>query len=390
MRVALVHDWLTGMRGGERALLAFCELFPNADLFTLVQVPGATDPIIERRRVRTSPIQTLPLAGRLYRHYLPLFPIAIEQFDLDRYDLVVSTSHCAAKSVVVPGRARHLCYCLTPMRYAWDQFDAYFGRERVGGLGSRLMRPVMAAMARWDRATEGRVHRYLAISQYVARRISLYYNRRSTIVYPPVETSFYTPSPDSVPQDPGPGEAPRAEELARSERARVEGFLVVSALVPYKRVDLAILATRRAGVPLTIVGDGPERERLQTLAGEDVRFLGWRTNEEIRDLYRSTIATILPGEEDFGIVPLEAQACGRPVVALRRGGARETIIDGETGVLVEPGEEALAAGLRCAAVMSWDAAHIRRHAEPFSRARFVQDIWQVIDDTMNAPPGHRW
>jgi glycosyltransferase involved in cell wall biosynthesis len=244
VKIALIHDWLTGMRGGERALLAFCEMFPDADLYTLVQVPGATDPIIEKRRVRTSPIQYLPFAGRLYRHYLPLFPIAIEQFDLDGYDLVLSTSHCAAKSVVVAGHTRHVCYCLTPMRYAWDQFDAYFGPERVGALTSRIMRPIMAAMARWDRATEGRVHRYLAISQYVARRIALYYNRQSTIVFPPVDTAFYTP-----------GATPASDT-----------FLVVSALVPYKRVDLAIAAARRAQVPLTIVGDGPERDRLEAIA----------------------------------------------------------------------------------------------------------------------------
>jgi glycosyltransferase involved in cell wall biosynthesis len=368
VKIALIHDWLTGMRGGERALLAFCELFPDADLFTLVQVPGATDPIIERRRVRTSPIQWLPLPGRLYRHYLPLFPIAIEQFDLDRYDLVLSTSHCAAKSVVVPGRTRHLCYCLTPMRYAWDQFDAYFGPERVGRWGNRLMRPLMAGMARWDRATEGRVHRYLAISQYVARRIGLYYNRQSTIVYPPVETSFYTPGHD----------------------ARPDGLLMVSALVPYKRVDLAISAAARAGQRLTIVGDGPERARLEAQAGGSVRFLGWRTNEEIRDLYRTSIATILPGEEDFGIVPLESQAAGRPVVALGRGGALETVIDGETGVLVGDGEEALAQGLRAVASRPWDAARIRQHAERFSRDRFVREITAVIDETMTAPPGHRW
>ena len=370
MRIALIHDWLTGMRGGERALLAFCELFPDADLFTLVRVPGATDPIIERRRVRTSPIQWLPLPGRLYRHYLPLFPAAIEQFDLDGYDLVLSTSHCAAKSVVVPGRTRHLCYCLTPMRYAWDQFDAYFGPERVGALGSRLMRPVMAAMARWDRATEGRVHRYLAISQYVARRIGLYYNRRSSLVYPPVETTFYTPPP-----------------AASSAPA---GLLVVSALVPYKRVDLAIAAAARAELPLTVVGDGPERDRLQASAGPGVRFLGWCTNEEIRDLYRASIATILPGEEDFGIVPLEAQACGRPVVALGRGGALETVVDGETGILVEPGEAALADGLRRAVETPWDADRIRAHAERFSRDRFVNEIRDVIDDTMAAAPGRRW
>ena len=375
MKIALIHDWLTGMRGGERALLAFCEMFPDADLFTLVRVPGATDPIIERRRVRTSPIQYLPFPGRLYRHYLPLFPIAIEQFDLDGYDLVLSTSHCAAKSVVVAGHSRHLCYCLTPMRYAWDQFDAYFGADRVGPVVRGVMRPMMAAMARWDRATEGRVHRYLAISQYVARRIAVYYNRRSSIVYPPVETTFYTPQSD-VQVD-----APASSEC---------GFLVVSALVPYKRVELAIRAARRAGVPLTVVGDGPERAALRALGGEGVRFLGWCSNEEIRDLYRSSIATILPGEEDFGIVPLEAQACGRPVVALGRGGALETVISGESGVLVEPGEAALADGLQRSAAMDWDSVHIRQHAERFSRDRFVREIEHAIEETMTAPPGQRW
>jgi glycosyltransferase involved in cell wall biosynthesis len=378
VKVALIHDWLTGMRGGERALLAFCEMFPEADLFTLVRVPGATDPIIERRRVRTSPIQWLPWPGRLYRHYLPVFPVAIEQFDLDGYDLVLSTSHCAAKSVVVPGHTRHLCYCLTPMRYAWDQFDAYFGPDRVGPTMSRMMRPVMAAMARWDRATEGRVQRYLAISQYVARRISLYYNRHSSIVYPPVETTFYTPAPSG----PAPGAAASA--------GRPAGMLVVSALVPYKRVDLAINAARRANMPLTIVGDGPERDALEALGGANVRFLGWCTNEEIRDLYRSSIATILPGEEDFGIVPLEAQACGRPVVALGRGGALETVIDGETGLLVEPGVDALTDGLQRAAGMMWDGARIRQHAERFSRDRFAREIQRAIDETMAVPAGQRW
>jgi glycosyltransferase involved in cell wall biosynthesis len=378
VKVALIHDWLTGMRGGERALLAFCEMFPDADLFTLVRVPGATDPIIERRRVRTSPIQLLPWPGRLYRHYLPFFPIAIEQFDLDGYDLVLSTSHCAAKSVVVSGHTRHLCYCLTPMRYAWDQFDAYFGPDRVGPAMSRMMRPLMAAMARWDRATEGRVHRYLAISQYVARRIALYYNRQSSIVYPPVETTFYTPAPSETRVEPAVSDGLAA------------GALVVSALVPYKRVDLAIRAARRAQLPLTIVGDGPERDALQTLAGEGVRFLGWCTNEEIRDLYRSSVATILPGEEDFGIVPLEAQACGRPVVALGRGGALETVIDGETGVLVEPGEDALAEGLQRAARTTWDKTRIRQHAERFSRDRFVREIEDAIDHTMAVPAGQRW
>jgi glycosyltransferase involved in cell wall biosynthesis len=371
LRVALIHDWLTGMRGGEKALEVFCEIFPDADLFTLVHLPGTTSPLIEQRTVRRSAIQWLPLAGKLYRQYLPLFPIAIEQFDLDGYDLVISTSHCAAKSVVVTGRARHLCYCLTPMRYAWDQFDAYFGPERVGKLGNAILRPMLAGLARWDRATEGRVHRYLAISQYVARRIALYYNRKSTLVYPPVDTEFYQPGPQSQQIQPK--------------------FLVVSALVPYKRVDLAMMAARLAGVSLTVVGNGPERANLEKLAGDGIELAGWSTDEEIRELYRSSIATILPGEEDFGIVPVEAQACGRPVVALGRGGALDTVIDGETGVLFEePTVESLAAALTRAASINWDSARIRRHAELFSRTRFVAEVRQIVDDTLNAPVGARW
>jgi glycosyltransferase involved in cell wall biosynthesis len=372
LRVALIHDWLTGMRGGEKALEVFCEMFPAADLFTLVHLPGTTSPVIERRTVKGSMIQRLPFAGRLYRQYLPLFPVAVEQFDLDAYDLVISTSHCAAKSVVVTGRARHLCYCLTPMRYAWDQFDAYFGPDRVGKAGNLMLRPVLAGLARWDRATEGRVHRYLAISQYVARRIALYYNRQSTLVYPPVDTDFYTPDP--------------AEPVQLQPK-----FLVVSALVPYKRVDLAMMAARHAGVGLTVVGNGPERANLERLTGDGIELVGWLADEEIRELYRSTIATILPGEEDFGIVPVEAQACGRPVVALGRGGALDTVIDGETGVLFgDTTVESLAAGLTRAASSAWDAGRIRRHAERFSRTRFVNEIQHIVEDTLSAPAGARW
>ena len=362
------------MRGGEKALEVFCEIFPDADLFTLVYLPGTTSPTIEQRHVRSSMIQWLPLSGRLYRQYLPLFPIAVEQFDLDGYDLVISTSHCAAKSVVVTGRARHLCYCLTPMRYAWDQFDAYFGPERVGKLGNRMLRPMLAALARWDRATEGRVHRYLAISQYVARRIALYYNRQSTLVYPPVDTEFFVPPT-----------APAGQPTFKPK------FLIVSALVPYKRVDLAMTAARHAGVGLTVVGDGPERAKLEQYAGDGVELVGWLEDQAIRELYQSCVAAVLPGEEDFGIVPVEAQACGRPVVALGRGGALDTVIDGQTGVLFsDTTVESLSDGMKRAAGMPWDSTRIRRHAEQFSRARFVRDIERVVDETLTAPAGRRW
>ena len=352
-----MHDWLTGMRGGERALEVVCERFPDADLFTLVHVRGSVSPTIERHRPRTSFAQRLPLVKRYYRVYLPLFPTAIEQFDFDRFDLIVSLSHCCAKSIIRPGHARHLCYCLTPMRYGWDQFDAYFGPERLGAVGSRLIRPVMARLARWDRDTADRVDRYVAISAYVASRIRRYYNREATVVYPPVDTDFFQP------------DASLPERFA----------LVVSALVPYKRVDVAIAACRLAGVPLKIVGTGPERAHLEELANGTVEFLGRRTDEEIRSLYRRAAVTLLPGEEDFGIVPLEAQACGRPIVALGRGGALETVVPEATGILVEdPAPEAFADGIRRALDRRFDPAVIRRHAETFSRSRFGDEMEALV------------
>jgi glycosyltransferase involved in cell wall biosynthesis len=290
--------------------------------------------------------------------------------DLDDYDLVVSTSHCAAKAVVAPRRARHLCYCFTPMRYAWDQFDHYFGPDRLGALGSLAARPVLRRLARWDAATAGRVSRYVAISHYVAGRIGRYYNRRSDILYPPVDTDFFSPD----------GRPPTGYAL------------IVSALVPYKRIEVAIAATRAAGIPLRIVGQGPDLPRLQVAARDaDVEFLGFKPDETVRDLYRAADVVLLPGEEDFGIVPVEAQACGRPVVAFGRGGARETVVDGVTGVLVdEPTAEAFAGGIADARRMPFDPAVARVHAERFSRQRFQAGIARLVDETRHAPEGTRW
>ncbi|HYM23248.1 MAG TPA: glycosyltransferase [Vicinamibacterales bacterium] len=365
MKLAFVHDWLTGMRGGEKVLDALCERFPGAELFTLVHVKGSVSPAIERRPIHTSFVQRLPLARRFYRQYLPFFPTAIEQFDFDRFDRVVSISHCAAKSIVRPGRVPHLCYCLTPMRYAWDQFDQYFGPERIGRMPSAAMRRVMARMARWDRDTADRADRYVAISHHVAGRIRRYYNREATVVYPPVDTQFFQPGPCE----------------ASDKRSGQPFALVVSALVPYKRIDLAIEACRRARVPLTVAGDGPERARLERTANGDVRFLGRRTDEEIRDLYRRASVLLMPGEEDFGIVPVEAQACGTPVVALARGGALETIVPDETGARVdEPAPDAFAAAIARTLDHSFDRGALRAHAERFSRARFVDEMAALIDN----------
>ncbi len=363
MRIALIHDWLTGTRGGEKVLDALCEIYPDAEVFTLLQVRGSQSPAIERMPVHRSFIQHLPMARRLYRHYLPLFPAAIEWLDLDRFDLVVSTSHCAAKSVIRTGRARHLCYCLTPMRYAWDQYPEYFGAGRIGRLPERLLRPVMAAMARWDAATAGRVDRYVGISRYVAARIAKYYNRPAEVVYPPVDTEFF--QPDGTPR----------ERFA----------LVVSALVPYKRIDLAIDACARAGVPLRVIGDGPELARLSRRAGPDVAFLGSPEDAAVREQYRRASAVLLPGVEDFGIVPLEAQACGTPVVAQGEGGALETVVDGLTGHLVRDRTVgAMAEATRQAVDGRFDSAAIRRHALRFSRPRFIAEIRDCIERMLRA------
>jgi glycosyltransferase involved in cell wall biosynthesis len=351
------------MRGGEKVLDAIAELYPDATLHTLLHVRGTVSPAIEKLGERRSFVQWLPASAQYYRQYLPLFPTAIEQFDLDRYDLVISTSHCAAKSVVVAGRARHICYCHSPMRYAWDQFNAYFGPDVVGATRSKWFRPVLAWMARWDRDTAGRVDRYVANSHYVAGRIGRYYNRRSTVVHPPVDTDFYQPEPGVQPDN---------------------RYLVVSALVPYKRVDVAIRACARLGAPLTVVGRGPETDRLKAVAqslGADVTFAGWIEDDEVRDLYRRSRAVLMPGVEDFGMVPVEAQACGRPVVVLAQGGALESVVDGVTGVHVRDASvEAFADAMHDAAARSWDSGAIRAHAETFGKARFQRQFQQIIDD----------
>jgi glycosyltransferase involved in cell wall biosynthesis len=360
------------MRGGEKALERLCELFPAAELFTLLHVPGSVSPLIEQRRIHTAFTQQLPFVRRAYRYYLPLFPSAIERFDLTGFDLVVSCSHCVAKSVVTPPGVPHVCYCLTPMRYAWDQFDAYFGPRKVGRAASAMLRPIMRRLARWDRETAGRASRYLAISQYVARRIRLYYNRDASVVYPPVDTEFFTPGASE------PGAA----------------FVVVSALVPYKRLEVAIDAAQRAAVPLDIIGDGPERDALEARAARAngrVRLLGRLDDGAVREAYRRAVAVLLPGEEDFGIVPVEAQAAGRPVVALGRGGATETVVDGETGLLVAGDSvEAWAAALTRAAEIRWDTRRIRAHAERFGHARFRVEFEHAVSEVLAAPRDARW
>lgn len=364
-RVVLVHDWLTGMRGGEKVLESLCRLYPDADLLTLVHVKGSVSPTIEHRRVRTSLVQRLPAPSRWYRHYLPLFPAAIEQFDLDEVDLIISTSHCAAKAVVPTGRAVHLCYSHSPMRYAWDQFPAYFGEERLGALGNEAARRVVAWLARWDRDTAPRVHRFLANSAHVAGRIRRYYNRRAAVLHPPVDTRFFTPGSGA------PGDY----------------VLVVSALVPYKRIDIAIRATAKLGVPLKIVGTGPDADHLRSLSGPQVEFLGRVDDETLRDLYRGARALLLPGEEDFGIAPVESMACGRPVVALGRGGPCETIEHGVSGFLVDD-EAGFVDALARLDTLPLSPDQLQDRASGYGVERFEASMAHLVTETLEHP--HAW
>ncbi|HEU4764710.1 MAG TPA: glycosyltransferase [Candidatus Eisenbacteria bacterium] len=360
LRVALVHDWLTGMRGGEKCLEVLCERFPHADLFTFVHRPGSVAPVIERRRVVESWIARLPLGRSRYRWFVPLYPRAVESFDLTPYDLVISLSHCAAKGAIARPDALHVCYCFTPVRYFWDLYGEYFGPGRAG-LVTRAAASLIAPRFReWDRATSGRVHLFVADSNHVRDRIAAHYGRPAAVVYPPVDTAFFTPAP--------PAGGPTAGAP----------LLIVSALVPYKGVERTIRVANRLQVPLRIVGTGPEEARLRRLAGPTVRFDGWLSAEALREAYRTCRALVQAHEEDFGIAPLEAMACGRPAVALARGGASEVVADG-TGILYDGDDDAaLEAAIGSLAGRAFDPIRLRRHAETFDRERYRERMDSLL------------
>ena len=362
-RVAIVHEWFTSMRGGEKCVEALCEVYPEATLFVLLHTRGTVSPIIERMPIRTSWIQKLPFARERYRHYLPLFPAAAQAHDLSGFDLVISSHHCVAKGVRVPAGALHICYCYTPMRYIWTQYEDYFDPERSGLLTRIGMRLFVNRLRAWDLATAGNPHKYIAISRNIRDRITTIYNRDSDVIYPPVETAVLPVSKQN------------------------DGFaLVVSALVPYKRVDLAVEACTRLGRQLVVIGDGPDLGRLQRLGGPTVRFLGWQNDDVVRDHFARCSCVLFPGEEDFGIVPVEAMACGKPVVAYARGGALETVLvgsDRRTGVLFEEQTSvALAAAIQECDAQRFDPDDLHAWALEFDRelykkcmAEYIQKAW---------------
>lgn len=363
MRIALVHDWLTGMRGGEKVLALLCGLMPNADLFTLIRVPGACAETIERMRIRTSWLDDLPGVRHYYRSLLPIMPLAAEQMDATAYDLVVSCSHCVAKGVLRSPAAAHVCYCLTPMRYVWGQDRAYSRRLALLRPAWPLVRRYLRA---WDRRSAARVDRFLANSRNVAARIRRTYGRSAEVVHSPIDTEFFTPD----------------------ARPREDFYLTVTALTPYKRLDQAVSAFGRLGRPLRIIGTGPEAARLRRGAPDNVTFLGWQPDHVVRDHYRRCRALVFPGEEDFGLVPLEAAACGAPVIAYAAGGALETVLDargagpaGPTGVLYAPQTaEALARAVERfeQSGRQFPPERLRRWAQRFSHRRFLDEFKQAV------------
>jgi len=359
MKVALVHDWLTGMRGGEKILEVFCELFPDATIFTTIHNEGMMSPAIEGMKIKTSFIQHLPLKSTKYRRYLPLMPAAINALDFSEYDFILSISAAVAKAAKPRRDAMHICYCNTPMRYIWDQFEEYFGKDRAGFATRTAMSLIMPYLRRWDIRTSDRVHHFIANSHNIAERISRIYHRTSDVIYPPVNTDLFVVS------------------------NKDEGYyLIVGALVPYKRIDLAIETFNRFGEKLLIVGLGPETEKLKKMANKNIEFLGWQSDENLAKLYAGCRALIFPGVEDFGIVPLEAMASGKPVVAFAKGGALETVVgDGDlpTGVFFHHQTVGvLDEAMKALSKMKFDPYAIRRHAEKFDRKEFKRQIAEYV------------
>ncbi len=368
-KIALVHDWLTGMRGGEKVLEAMCEIWPDADLYTLLHIPGKLSPTIEKMKIHTSFIQKLPFAAAKYRNYLPLFPTAVEGFDLRQYDLVVSTSHCVAKGVITAPHTCHVSYLHTPMRYVWDLYEDYFGPGRIrSGLKRALIRMFAGYLRLWDAASANRVDAYCCNSAFVAKRIAKYYRREATVINPPVDVHRYEPG-DKV----------------------GDYYLIVSAMAPYKRLDLAVRAAARKGFKLKVVGIGEDMKTLEAMAGPTVEFLGWRSGDELTELYRGCRAFLFPGQEDFGITPVEAQACGRPVIAYASGGALETVkgvFAGQnvpkdaTGVFF--GEQSVESVIEAvefyeASENSFSPSVLHDHAKSFGKEVFKAKIKDFVD-----------
>jgi glycosyltransferase involved in cell wall biosynthesis len=354
-KIAIIHDWLNGMRGGEKVLEEMLAIYPDADIFTLFYEPAAVSPLIRSKKVSVSRLNGNFWVRRHYQHFLPWFPRHVEAFDLRDYSLVISSSHCVAKGALPAPEALHVSYVHSPMRYAWDQFHPYF--SGCSPWKRPFIQREISKLRVWDVCSSARVDHFVANSEYVRRRIEKYYRREAAVIHPPVATGFFQPSP----------------------RPSRDYFLLVSALVPYKNVRLVVETFRGSGERLVVVGRGVEEGALRRLAGPDVRFLGAVDAGELRELYQNARALVFAGVEDFGIAFAESQACATPVIALDRGGVRDIVVDRVTGILFP---EASPAGLKAALAdfsrADLSGAAIRSNSLRFSAERFRTEFERFV------------
>ncbi len=356
MRVALVHYWLTNMRGGERVLEAFCEMFPQADIFTHVVDRSKLSDTLNHHEIKTTFVSKLPFAKSQYQKYLPFMPRALEELDLSDYDLIISSESGPAKGVITRPDAFHLCYCHSPMRYIWDLYPHYLGG--AGFLARQAFPGIAHRLRTWDVTSAARVDQFVANSRFVKRRIEKFYRRDSEVIHPPVAVSEFAEA-----QTDAPGEY----------------YLAAGELVGYKRFDLVVDAFTKLKKPLIVVGDGEQRKTLEKRAGDTVKFVGRVSFSELKQRFGACKALIFPGEEDFGIVPVEVMAAGRPVIAYGRGGALDTIVDGKTGILFnEQTLESLIDAVEAFEKVSFDKQAIQTHADGFAPHLFKEKVASLL------------
>ncbi len=362
MKIAIIHDFLIQYGGAERTLDALHEAFPQAPIFTSLFIPEHFPARFSTWNVRTSFMQRLPFLTKHFKKFLPLYPFAFRSFDLTGFDMILSSSSAFAKGIRVPAGSKHVCYCYTPMRFVWDR-KRYLENESLPLLARLLLPVVLGWLKQWDLQHNQSVDLFIAISRHIQNRIQTFYGRNSGVVYPPVEVDSF----------------PFSEQGG-------DYFIVVSRLTPYKRIELAVEACEKLGLPLKIVGQGPFEAELRRRAGPYTEFVGAVSFDSLKQLLAGARAFIFPGEEDFGIAPVEAMACGRPVIALAAGGALETVVDGETGCFFDaPTVESLAGALQRFDQQSFDPKTIRRQAEKFSRSAFIESIQQVVRGVSSPP-----
>jgi len=358
MKIALVHDYLNQFGGAERTLLALHEIFPEAPIYTSIYDRERMPEAFRRMDIRTSYMDGWPNIYRMHRYYFPFYPGAFESFDLSAYDLIVSSSSAYAKGIKKPKGARHICYCYTPARFLYRHED-YMREENLPSFFKIILPLALSGVKKWDQKNSQEVDVYIAISKVIQERIRSIYGRKSVIIYPPVNTQLFKPSNE-------------------------EGnyFLIVSRLLSYKRIDVAIKAFNVSGYRLKIVGEGPEEGRLRRLAGSNIEFLGKvKSDAEVRKLYAGCRALVFTGEEDLGLTPLEAAACGRPTIAYAAGGALETVIDGKTGILFkEQNADSIMEAIKKFERMRFDGIEIREHAQHFDQEIFKQKIRSFLHE----------